>query len=191
MKYILMTLLLIPLQSFGQNRSEDLSLSQLDLYGHRVKMVDEHLSSFEKGSQLSGDKALNELKILKDEINKVILSVKIKQNEYEKNRIRLIKKIETNIQELKNLTERIKIEMMAIESNDIENEIYKREMFLLDIKSVQLEQRNLLLRIRKRPDLLTSEWDSLIDESMSQIKENPLYQENTNSGENPLFEDNQ
>ncbi len=41
-------------------------------------------------------------------------------------------------------------------------------------------------RIRKRPDLLLVEWDELIDEPMS--VSNPLYEENTNSGENPLYE---
>jgi hypothetical protein len=33
-----------------------------------------------------------------------------------------------------------------------------------------------ILRIRKRPDLLLSEWDELIDESLEQIRENPLSQ---------------
>lgn len=41
-------------------------------------------------------------------------------------------------------------------------------------------------RIRQRPDLLVSEWDELIDEALK--VSNPLYEENQQSGENPLYE---
>lgn len=43
-------------------------------------------------------------------------------------------------------------------------------------------------RIRQRPDLLTAEWDELIDDNLEMLVENPLYEENQQSGENPLYE---
>ena len=46
----------------------------------------------------------------------------------------------------------------------------------------------LLTRLRKRPDLLSSEWDMLIDESVEVLMNNPIYQGDLNEGENPLYE---
>lgn len=41
-------------------------------------------------------------------------------------------------------------------------------------------------RLKKRPDLLLSEWDTVMDDALTTIKENPLYQGSGTSGTNPL-----
>ncbi|MCB1219403.1 MAG: type VI secretion system tube protein Hcp [Planctomycetales bacterium] len=49
----------------------------------------------------------------------------------------------------------------------------------------------IIIRIRKRPDLLMQEWDSLIDEQMEALQNNPLYEGDNGTGENPLYEGRQ
>lgn len=44
-------------------------------------------------------------------------------------------------------------------------------------------------RLKKRPDLLMSEWNELIDESLSQLRENPLAVATAGHSDNPLFDD--
>lgn len=45
----------------------------------------------------------------------------------------------------------------------------------------------ILARLRKRPDLLTAEWDDLVDEAIEQLRENPLASEASAETVNPLF----
>ncbi|MCB1185762.1 type VI secretion system tube protein Hcp [bacterium] len=49
----------------------------------------------------------------------------------------------------------------------------------------------IIIRIRKRPDLLMQEWESLIDEQMEALQNNPLYEGDNGTAENPLYEGRQ
>lgn len=49
----------------------------------------------------------------------------------------------------------------------------------------QIDSSN-TFRMRSRPELLMAEWDAVMDDALSTLKGNPLYQSSGTSGDNPL-----
>jgi len=82
--------------------------------------------------------------------------------------------------------ELIYIPAIAVENIDWKNVSAVEMKFNQPIKGPSPSQ--LVFRCRKRPDILTAEWDDLLDESRSVLIQNPLYTGSNHETYNPLFD---
>jgi len=126
--------------------------------------------------------------ILKDAKGNLIGIPKTDEIKIQKENIPTLKNI--LIKEIPNKDGGVSYLVLAVGENNMMHGVKTVELeFIKPYKGIEPSSSTLVLfRFRKRPDLLTQEWDALVDQINSNLIENPLAIDGFNQHHNPLLD---